>query len=94
MGREGAGWDGRGWEERPCARRAGVRILLSELHRGGLVHGELRDGRHHAARRALDLGLKVVDALGELQRVLAPVEGLCAQPVGEVGDLLEDEILL
>lgn len=61
---------------------------------GNLQHGELADGGHHLAREVLEPRLEVVDLLGELERGLAALDGLLAQLLGEVRDLVEDELLL
>mmetsp|Transcript_8843 Transcript_8843/g.23427 ORF Transcript_8843/g.23427 Transcript_8843/m.23427 type:complete len:394 (+) Transcript_8843:295-1476(+) len=69
-------------------------VLLRQLHRRRLIHGELGHGRHHPASRPLDARLEVVDALGELERALATLERLRAQAIRQVAHLLEHQILL
>jgi hypothetical protein len=71
-----------------------VDVVVGELDRGGLVHGELGDRRHHLARHPLEPHLRLVDRLGELERAVAPLERLRLEPTGERAHFLEDELLL
>mmetsp|Transcript_26651 Transcript_26651/g.89698 ORF Transcript_26651/g.89698 Transcript_26651/m.89698 type:complete len:236 (-) Transcript_26651:2082-2789(-) len=71
-----------------------VALLLLQLHRRRLVHGQLRDHGHHAPRRVADLRLISVDLPGQVERLAATGCRAVLQFRGEVGDFLQDELVL